>query len=65
MNKDNVNGFGMGLLAGLVIGGVIALLYAPREGKETRRIIRDKAGKFAGDVRAKIGKATLKDVKGR
>jgi len=64
MNKDNINGFGIGLLAGLVIGGVIALLYAPNEGKKTRKIIRDKAGKFAGDFRAKIGKATIKDMKG-
>ena len=34
--------FGVGLLAGAVIGGVIALLYAPRSGKETRELIKDK-----------------------
>ena len=36
MNKDNTIGFGIGLLTGVVIGGVVALLYAPRSGKESR-----------------------------
>ncbi|MDO8491163.1 MAG: YtxH domain-containing protein [Dehalococcoidia bacterium] len=30
MNKDHANGFGIGLFTGAVIGGVIALLYAPK-----------------------------------
>lgn len=42
MNKDNVIGFSIGLLSGAVIGGVIALLYAPKTGKETRQLIKDK-----------------------
>jgi gas vesicle protein len=43
MNSDHAIGFGVGLLAGAVIGGVIALLYAPKTGKETRQLIKDKA----------------------
>jgi gas vesicle protein len=43
MNKDHVIGFGVGLLSGAIIGGVIALLYAPKTGKETRQLIKDKA----------------------
>ncbi len=42
MNKDNAIGFGIGILSGAVIGGVIALLFAPQSGKETRRMIKDK-----------------------
>jgi gas vesicle protein len=42
MNKDHAIGFGVGLLTGVVIGGVIALLYAPKTGKETRQLIKDK-----------------------
>jgi gas vesicle protein len=42
MNKDNVIGFGVGILTGAVIGGVIALLFAPKTGKETRQLIKDK-----------------------
>ncbi|MDO8491164.1 MAG: YtxH domain-containing protein [Dehalococcoidia bacterium] len=47
MNKDHAIGFGLGLLTGAVIGGVIALLYAPQSGKETRQQIKDKAAKVA------------------
>ncbi len=43
MNKDNAIGFGIGLLSGAVIGGVVALLFAPKSGKETRQLIKDKA----------------------
>ena len=43
MNKEMAKGFGIGLLVGAVIGGVIALLYAPKTGKETRQLIKDKA----------------------
>ena len=39
MNKD----FGIGLLTGAIIGGAIALLYAPRSGKETREMLKSKA----------------------
>jgi gas vesicle protein len=41
MNRDNGIGFGIGLLTGAVIGGVIALLYAPKSGQETRKVIKD------------------------
>jgi gas vesicle protein len=36
------NSFLTGLLAGAAIGGVIALLYAPKSGKETREQIKKK-----------------------
>lgn len=37
-----INSFLTGLLAGAVLGGVIALLYAPQSGKETREQIKKK-----------------------
>lgn len=37
-----INSFLTGLLAGAVVGGVIALLYAPQSGKETREQIKQK-----------------------
>jgi gas vesicle protein len=43
MNRNYAIGFGIGVLAGAVIGGTIALLYAPESGKETRKLIKDKA----------------------
>jgi len=51
MNKDMAKGFGIGLLVGAVIGGVIALLYAPKTGKETRQLIKDKATEVVDTVK--------------
>jgi len=41
--KSGVSCFFVGMLAGLVMGGVATLLYAPRSGSETRAVIREKA----------------------
>jgi len=38
----SLGSFVTGLLAGAAIGGVIALLYAPQSGKETREKLRQK-----------------------
>ena len=53
MNKDNAIGFGIGLLAGAAIGGIIALLYAPKTGKETRQLIKDKVTAVVDVVKEK------------
>lgn len=37
-----INSFLTGLLAGAALGGVIALLYAPQSGKETREQVKKK-----------------------
>ena len=31
-------------IAGATLGGIVAILFAPKSGKETRKIIADKAG---------------------
>jgi len=51
INKDCAIGFGIGLLTGAVIGGVIALLFAPQSGKETRQLIKNKAADLVGTVK--------------
>ena len=53
MNKDNAIGFGIGFLAGAIIGGVIALLYAPKTGKETRQLIKDTATEVVDTLKEK------------
>jgi gas vesicle protein len=53
MNKDHAIGFGIGLLTGAVVGGVIALLYAPKTGTETRQLIKDKAASVVDAVKEK------------
>ena len=42
-DKLHHNTLGIGLLTGLLIGGIVALLFAPKSGKETRKLLRDKA----------------------
>ena len=51
MNKEYFIGFGISLLAGAAIGGAVALLYAPKSGKETRQLIKDKASGMADAVK--------------
>ena len=41
--KDNFGSFFVGLLVGGIAGAVVALLYAPQSGEETRVQIKDKA----------------------
>ena len=64
MNKDHAVGFGLGLLAGAVIGGVVALLYAPQSGKETRQLVKDKTGDVVNAVKDKTADVigTVKDA---
>jgi gas vesicle protein len=53
MERKTLEGFGIGLLAGAIIGGVIALLYAPKSGNETRKLIKDKTTEVVGAVKEK------------
>lgn len=64
MNRDCAIGFGVGLLAGAVVGGVVALLYVPQSGKETRQMVKDKTTEAVDAVRAKtVGVVnTVKDA---
>jgi len=49
--KDGmVKGLVIGLLAGSAIGAVIALLYAPKSGRELRADIRQRAEDMVGDA---------------
>jgi gas vesicle protein len=71
-NKDIVVGMAMGFGVGLIMGGALGILFAPKSGKETRKLIRDKSGKFVeeakqfpADVRAKFNKCTVDDIKKR
>ncbi|TRZ64806.1 gas vesicle protein [bacterium] len=49
---DNKIGKGLflGFLAGSIVGGIFALLYAPKSGKELRRDIRLKKDEFLDDA---------------
>jgi gas vesicle protein len=51
MNREQWGSFGIGILAGSVVGGAVALLFAPKSGKETRAFFKEKAG----DIEDKLG----------
>ena len=55
MNKDKVIGLSIGILSGAVIGAAIALLFAPKSGKETRKLIKDKTIEVVDKVKEKTG----------
>jgi gas vesicle protein len=49
-----------GLIAGAAIGGVLALLYAPESGKDTRERIKQKLGDLEKEFETLKGKAAQK-----
>jgi gas vesicle protein len=55
MEIRTVAGFGIGLATGAIIGGVIALLLAPKPGKETRQLIKDNATDSVDAFKEKAG----------
>ena len=55
MENNQWGSFAIGLLVGAVIGGGVALLYAPKSGQETRELIRDKSGDIYEVVKKKVG----------
>jgi gas vesicle protein len=53
-NDGMLKGLVIGLLAGGAIGAVVALLYAPKSGKELRADIKEKAGDLMEDAEQAI-----------
>lgn len=56
MAERDGNGF-LWFLAGLGVGAVVGVLYAPRSGDETREVIRAKAQEGSERVRAQARRA--------
>jgi gas vesicle protein len=54
MEKKDIAVGGIALGAGLLIGAIIALLYAPQSGQETRKMIVDKAGEVKDKITEKL-----------
>jgi gas vesicle protein len=62
------NGYGIGLVKGLLIGGtvvgLVSLFFAPKSGKELRKDIKDKSNKYMEEADKFIteGKSKAKDL---
>jgi gas vesicle protein len=59
----SLNSFLAGLLAGAVIGGALALLYAPASGRETREHLRKKLEDLEKEFETLKGSAAGKTEK--
>jgi len=61
-DKDSGSSFAIGFLIGAIAGVAIGFLYAPKAGKETRTLLKEKASEFkekAGEVSDKAKEAAL------
>lgn len=63
MNKNVASGFGIGIGIGLALGLALGILYAPKPGKETRELIKQKAANVSKEFRIRTGKAKVGDIK--
>jgi gas vesicle protein len=55
--KDGGSGFLVGLIIGAIAGLAVGFLYAPKAGKETRALLKEKAGQIkdrAGEVFSRV-----------
>ena len=50
-NSDSGARFGIGLILGLAVGAALGFLFAPRTGKETRELVKDKAADVSETVK--------------
>ena len=58
MKTDLILGLGIGFFAGVLVGGVTALLLAPESGEELRGQIRVKAGEGGQYIKDSYGQAS-------
>jgi gas vesicle protein len=50
-DKNSGAGFGIGLILGIAVGAALGFLFAPRSGKETREMVKDKAADVSATVK--------------
>ena len=57
MFENKTRRFVTGFIVGSLTGTAVGLLFAPRTGRETRRVVKYKTGRHAGALRGRFGKA--------
>jgi gas vesicle protein len=61
--KDGGSSFLVGFIIGAIAGLAVGFLYAPKAGKETRALLKEKAGQIkdkAGEVLSRVQEAEKK-----
>jgi len=62
-DRDTGSSFAIGFIIGAIAGVAIGFLYAPKAGKETRALLKEKAGEVkekAEEVKEKAGEVAEK-----
>jgi gas vesicle protein len=62
--KEGGSSFLIGFIIGAIAGVAIGFLYAPKAGKETRAILKEKAGQLKDKAGELISRATKDTSKG-
>jgi gas vesicle protein len=57
-DKDSGNSFLIGFVLGAIAGVAVGFLYAPKAGKETRSLLKEKAGELKDKASEMIQRAT-------
>jgi gas vesicle protein len=63
-DRDSGNSFLIGFILGAVAGVAVGFLYAPKAGKETRTLLKEKAGELKEKASEMISRATKETGKG-
>jgi gas vesicle protein len=53
--KDSGNSFLIGFVLGAIAGVAVGFLYAPKSGKETRTLLKEKIGEVRGKASELMG----------
>ena len=59
MKGGNTSKLMTGLVVGALVGAAVGLMVAPKPGDETRKVVRDKAGAYFGELREKYRKSKI------
>ena len=63
MDKDDLTTLVVGFGIGALTGAIIALLYAPKSGPETRQLIKGKTKEAVASVKGRFGIGNTSGVK--
>jgi gas vesicle protein len=64
-NRDSASGFGVGFAVGAMLGVALGLLYAPRPGRETRAVLKQRANRVAVTVKSAAVKAKERAIRAK
>ncbi len=59
--REGSSSFFIGFLVGVLAGAAIGILYAPKPGKETRAMLKEKATEFKDKASDMLSRVTKKD----